>query len=150
MIKISVDYGFMSTGDEADSNRTLLVMHASRSKAIFARVVAGKGRQDPGAVGWLIDQVRRLGVGRCVLQADGEPAQRAFVRDVIEEACRTSTVGIAPAHTPAHDHQANGAAEKAIRDLKDHVRVMLSTLTRQVGAVPITEPIFEWIVPYAA
>ena len=67
LIKISVDYGFMSTGDEADSNRALLVMHTSRSKAIFARVVAGKGRQDPGAVGWLIDQVRRLGVGRCVL-----------------------------------------------------------------------------------
>ena len=74
LIKISVDYGFMSTGDEADSHRTLLVMHASGSKAIFAKVVAGNGRQDPGAVKWLIDQVRRLGVGRCVLQADGEPA----------------------------------------------------------------------------
>ena len=60
---------------------------------------------------WAIDQIRRLGIGRCILQADGEPAQRTFVKDVIDEVCRTSAVGVAPAHTPAHDHQANGAVE---------------------------------------
>ena len=107
-MKVSVDYGFISMRDETEP-RTVLVMQASRSKAIMAKIVAGKGRADPGAVAWVIDQIRRLGVGRCILQADGEPAQRAFVKDVIDEVCRTSNIGVAPAHTPAHDHQANGA-----------------------------------------
>ena len=150
LTKVSVDYGFMSTTGEADPNRTLLIVHASRSKTVFAVVVTGKGRQDPKAVGWLVEQIRRLGVGQCVLQADGEIAQRTFVKDVIEEACRVSAVGIAPAHSPAYDHQANGAAEKAVRDVKDHVRVMLGALTRRVGVITIQEPIFEWLVQYAA
>ncbi len=72
----------------------------------------------------MVDQLRRLGIGRCVLQADGEPAQRAFVKDVIEEVCRTSATGVASAHTPAHDHQSNGGVEKAVRDTKDQVRVL--------------------------
>ena len=59
---------------------------------------------DPFAVKWLLDQLRRLGLGRVVLQADGEPAQRSYVKDVIEEAARTSSLGIAAAHTPPHDH----------------------------------------------
>ena len=42
MVKISVDYGFMSTGGDLNESRTLLVMHASRSKAIMALVVAGQ------------------------------------------------------------------------------------------------------------
>ncbi len=102
-MKISVDYRFISTGGETEP-RTVLVKQASRSKAIMAKIAAGKGCADPGAVGWVIDQIRRLGVGRCILQADCEPAQRAFVKDVIDEVCRTSNIGVAPAHTPAHGH----------------------------------------------
>ena len=95
---MSVDYGFTATANEA-SPRTMLVMQAGRSKAIMARIVQGKGRADPSAVGWATDQLRRLGVGRCILLADGEPAQRAFVKDVVDEVCRTSAIGVAPAHT---------------------------------------------------
>ena len=58
-MKVSVDYGFIATADEA-SPMTVLVMHAGRSKAIMARIVQGKGRADPSAVGWAIDQLRRL------------------------------------------------------------------------------------------
>ncbi len=57
----------------------------------MARCVKGKGRADPFAVKWLLDQLRRLGLGRVVLQADGEPAQRRYVKDVIEEAACTSS-----------------------------------------------------------
>ncbi len=73
----------------------------------MARCVLGKGRADPNANSWTVDQLRRLGVGRCVLQADGEPAQRAFAKDVIDEVCRSSAIGVPPAHTPAYDPQAN-------------------------------------------
>ena len=60
------------------------------------------------------------------MQADGEPAQRTFVKDVIEEVSRISTMGVAGAHSPAYDHQANGGVEKAVRDVKDPTRVMMS------------------------
>ncbi len=86
-MKVSADYRFISAGGEAVPRRTLLIMQASRSKAVMAKVVVGKGRVDPGSVGWSIDQIKRPAVGRCILQADGEPAQRAFVKDVIEEVC---------------------------------------------------------------
>ena len=59
MVKFSMDYGFMSTPGEMEPSRTLLVAHASKSKAVFATVVARKGRQDPRAVGWVVDQLRR-------------------------------------------------------------------------------------------
>jgi hypothetical protein len=150
--KVSVDYGFISekVGD-AEVQRTILVMKVGGYKVVMARCVQGKGRADPHAVGWLVDQLRRLGISRCVLQADGEPAQRTFVKDVLEETARTTSLGIASAHTPAHDHQCNGGVEKAIRDVKDQVRVMRCALARSVGAaVPLASPIMDWLVAWAA
>ena len=114
-----------------------MVVKAAGSKAIMARCVIGKGQAEPPAVGWLVDQLRRLGLGRCILQADGEPAQRAFIKDVIEEVCRTSATGVTAAHTPPHDHQANGGVEKAVRDLKDQARVMRCALVRRIGPMDI-------------
>ena len=149
VVKVSVDYGFISAAG-VDEQRTILVLKASGSKTVMARVVQGKGRADPFAVSWVIEQLRRLGVGRCVLQADGEPAQRTFVKDVVEEVCRTSDIGVAPAHSPAYDHQSNGAVEKAVRDVKDHVRVMLIAMARRIGQINIMHPVFEWLVAYAA
>jgi hypothetical protein len=52
LVKISVDYGFISTGAEAEPKRTLMVIHASRSKAIMTRIVKRKGRGDPSSMGW--------------------------------------------------------------------------------------------------
>ena len=93
--RVSVDYGFVGerTGDdaEADAKRTILVVKVEGCGAIMARCVKGKGRADPFAVKWLLDQLRRLGLGQVVLQADGEPAQRSYIKDVIEEAARTSS-----------------------------------------------------------
>ena len=53
-------------------------------------------------------------------------------------------------HTPAHDHQANGGVEKAVRDLKDQIRVMLHALSGRVGQVSISHPLIEWMVIWAA
>jgi hypothetical protein len=130
--KVSVDYGFVSEKIASDPERivqrTILVVKVEGCKAVMAKCVKGRGRADPHAAGWLVDQLRRLGLGRCVLQADGEQAQRTFVKDVIEEAARTSALGVASAHTPAHDHQCNGGVEKAVRDVKDHLRVLRCAL----------------------
>ena len=150
--KVSVDYGFVTEKvGELDVQRTILVVKVGGCKAVLARCVQGKGRADPRAVGWLVDQLRRLGISRCILQADGEPAQRTFVKDVIEETARTTALGIASAHTPAHDHQCNGGVEKAVRDVKDQVRVMRCALARRLGTVvPLSSPVMDWLVTWAA
>ena len=150
--KVSVDYGFVSERvDEHDVQRTILVVKVEGCKAVLAKCVQGKGRADPHAVGWLVDQLRRLGLSRCILQADGEPAQRAFVKDVIEETARTTALGIASAHTPAHDHQSNGGVEKAVRDVKDQLRVMRCALARRLGVVvSLSSPVIDWLVTWAA
>jgi hypothetical protein len=151
---VSVDYGVVGerTADEAedDAKRTILVVKVEGCGAIMARCVKGKGRADPFAVKWLLDQLRRLGLGQVVLQADGEPAQRGYIKDVIEEAARASALGIAAAHTPPHDHQSNGGVEKAVRDVKDLVRSLRSSLMSRVGPVALESPVFEWLTLWAA
>ena len=146
--KVSVDYAFMSLDDDEEV-RTILTMKARPSKIVAAKCVKGKGRADPSAVPWLVEQLRRLGLARCVLQADGEPAQRTFVKDVIEEAARVSNIGVAQAHSPAYDHKANGDVERAVREVKNQVRVLHSSLVRNVGKIPTAKPIFEWLVEWA-
>ena len=111
--EVSVGYGFIAA--ERRETATILVVEVSGVKAVMARTVKGKGRADPQAVRWLVEQLRRRGLGRCVLQADGEPAQRGFIKDVVDEACLTCGIGVAGAHSPAYDRQANGAVEKRRR-----------------------------------
>ena len=142
--KVSVDYGFIKLEDTEP--RTVLVLKVSGKGPVMARCVTGKGREDPTAIPWIVAGLRRLGLGRCLLQADGEPAMRLLVREVIEEACRATALGIASAHSPAYDHRANGAVERAIREVKDQTRVLYSALTAKVGHVPLDCPVIEWLV----
>lgn len=111
-----------------------------------ARCVSGRA----GHGGWHVDQLRRLGLGRCVLQAGGEPAQRGYAKDISEAAARSSASGIAAAHTPPHDHQAEGGVEKAVRDVKDQIRIMLCALARRVGPIPVSGTVIEWLTAWAA
>ena len=61
------------------------------------------------------------------------------MKDVIEEACATSALGVAGTHSPAHDHRANGMVERAVREVKDQVRIMHCALSDKVGKVPMQQ-----------
>ena len=146
--KVSVDYAFMSLNDEEES-RTILLLKAQPSKIVAARCTTGKGRADPEAVPWMIEQLRRPGLARCVMQADGEPAQRTFIKDIIEGAGRVGSTGVAQAHSPAYDHRSNSDLGRAIRELKNQVRVFHGALVRNFGAIPSSAPAFDWLVGWA-
>ena len=75
-----------------EEQRTILVLKTRPAGVVAATCVAGKGRADPRAPTWLIDQLMRLGVGQVILQADGEQAQRTYLKDVIEEAAKQSNI----------------------------------------------------------
>ncbi len=73
------------------------------------------------------------------------------MKDVIEATARTTALGIASAQTPAHDHQSNGHVEKAVRDVKDQLRVMRFALAGHLGAVvSLSSPVVDWLVTWAA
>jgi hypothetical protein len=146
--KVSLDYGFL-TDAQGGAIRTVLVLKARPSGMIAARIVDGKGRADGGAAAWVVDQLRRLGENRCVLQADGEPAQRTFIREVIEEAVNLTKIGVASAHSAPHDHQSNGDVECAIRELKAQVRVMKLALEARVGSIALKSKVLDWLVSHA-
>ena len=147
--KVSVDYGFMKLDGE-ETPRILLVLKAKPSRVVAARCVTAKGREDPTAAAWLVANLQRLGLGRCVLQADGEPATRALVKEVIEQACSIGNLGVSGVHAPAYDHRANGAAERAVQEVKAQVRVMHRALVAKVGPVPSSSAVFDWLVSWAA
>lgn len=53
---------------------------------------SGEGRAEPHGLDWF------PGIGRCGPQASLGPVQRGYVGDAIEEAARSSSLGIAAAH----------------------------------------------------
>ena len=147
--KSSIDYGSIKLADE-DGGRTVIIYKAKPKGAVGAKCVAAKGREDPRTTPWIVEQLRRGGAGRCVLQSDGEPATRAVVRDVIEEACATSSLGVACAHSAAYDPRSNGVVERAVREVKDHIRVLHCALTDKIGPLPTSAAAFDWLVAWAA
>jgi hypothetical protein len=145
---VSLDYAFL-TESQGGAIRTVLVLKAQPSGMIAARIVDGKGRADGSAAAWVVDQLRRLGENRCVLQADGEPAQRTFIREVVEETVNLTNIGVATAHSAPYDHQSNGDVECAIRELKAQVRVMKLALEARVGSIALKSKAIDWLVSHA-
>ena len=53
------------------------------------------------------------------------------MKDVVGAVPCTCASGVHAAHPLADDHQANGGVEQAVRDVKDHIRVILCVLSRR-------------------
>eukprot|EP00971_Amphidinium_carterae_P055647 1097198-Amphidinium_carterae.1 len=127
---VSIDYAFLrysgepgeadnaNEGDddvEPGSHRMLIIAAKdSRTGLVAATALKAKGQNDH-AVKWLCGLLRRLGYKRVFLQSDGEPAIVALKHaatvqmDGVEVVCQES---------PPGDHQANGAAEVTVREVK--------------------------------
>ena len=75
---------------------------------------------------------------------------RQMVREVVDEAYVASSLGVAGEHSPAYDHRANRLVERAVREVKDQVRVMRVALVAKVGAIPLSCAVIDWLVEWAA
>lgn len=75
---------------------------------------------------------------------------RSLVKDLIEEARRASDLAVAAAHSPARGHRINGLVERAVRGVKDQVRILHSALSAKCGALQLDWPIIDWMAPRAA
>eukprot|EP00971_Amphidinium_carterae_P199686 3963288-Amphidinium_carterae.1 len=67
----------------------------------------------------MVEWVRSLGHRRLILQSDGEPAMLKLKDDIC---IQLADVEVIPRESAVGDHKSNGAAEAAIRRVKDMTR----------------------------
>ena len=123
---ICIDYATLSTTgvkdkEESDGvgvekkNWTVLAMKDKKSKMLFARVLPCKGTEK--AYNWrrVAKDIEMLGYQKVVIRADGESA----VQDLARQVKRNRVEDTIIEKTPKADPRANGAAENAVRQVKE-------------------------------
>ena len=145
---VGIDYMYMHSEQEAEEEKGMptLVIKDSRKKMIVSKVVPRKGVVDY-AVGTLKKAIEQLGYKKIVLKSDNEPAILA-----LKEAVRKETdVEIVTEESPVGDHQANGLAENAVKNVQGQFRVMKDALESRHGRIIEGEhPAAPWLVMHAA
>ena len=82
-----------------------------------------------------------------ILKSDGEPAVVA----VREALARCHGGRITPEQPPVGEHKANGAAEEAGKNVRDHARVLKMDLQSKIKRkIKFDEPIMPWLVRWAS
>ena len=94
-----------------------------------------------------------LGHTKVILKADGEPAMRALVRDALK-VLRIDVSDLQQAseeHSPEYDSKSNGAAEAAIRRVRELFRTIRSCLQRRLEkTIDIGHPVMSWMLEHTA
>ena len=144
--EVHLDYCF-PRDHEGGERRTVLVVKARRSRAIFGHVVPMKGAD----VGWASSQVQRdlvkLGIhGKVTLKSDQELALVDLLNHVASERKGETLLEAAP----RGDSAGNGLIERAVQALEGQMRVLKGALEKKVGErLSVAHPMFPWLVEHA-
>ena len=115
------------------------------SQGFVAHVVPSEGTGAEWVARQLAKDIRKCGChGRVVIKTDGENAVKSLARDVALERGDLPTVLEKP---PPSDSKAKGYAERAVRSVEEHVRVLKTAFqgsTRELLDVQSTG--FAWLV----
>ncbi len=124
----------------------IIVATDNRTKMIIARVAPSKG-VDRYAVETVKNVVERFGYRKIVMKSDSEPAILALKEAVRRE----SDVEIVMEEVPVGDHQANGLAENAAKNVQGQIRVIKDALESRCGRrVDGESQVAPWTVMQAA
>ena len=114
---VSVDYAYMHPEADGEDDEAkgmpILVAKDSRSKMLFSRVVPRKGL-DEYAVGALKMIIEQLGYKKAVMKSDNEPAI-LLLKDLVR---KETDVEVVMEEARVGDHQANRAAENAVKNIQ--------------------------------
>ena len=147
---IQCDYGYLTEQGEALVVALFGVCRASTN--LFATLCLQKGPTDAYGVAAMAAWIWELGHPRMVLQCDGEPAIMAFlnaVRDRVVQQGKAEQITVQV--SPVGSHQSNGAAEKAVQQLRGMARVYLEHIKDKTGVLfGATSNWWAWALRHAA
>ena len=113
---VAMDYAFMSRGGVEDESK--------------------------GATKFVANFLKNLGHRKVVLKSDGEPSVVALK----EAAAKETNIDWISEESPVGDHQANGLAENACKEVKRQVRVLRSALEEKLGReLKDDDPALAWL-----
>ena len=146
MDMVAIDYASIGEGEDSHA-RKLLIGRDRRTKYIFCHLVKRKGMEDERIVGKLLRSITEIGNTKMILKTDGEPALVQVQEEIINRRPQRTI----PENPPAYDPQSNGAAERAVQEIKAQLRaIKLGLEARLQKELEATLPILEWMIPHAA
>ena len=154
--RISLDYFFVSSGDEAASDNPILVMLDESTGEKWARAVGQKGLGVDGNMDWLIkdlsEELKSWGHaggegGHIILKTDGEPAIIA-VREALARYHGGKVVQEGP---PRGESQSNGAVEEAGKTVREYARVLKEHVEDKAKIkLSTADVLVNWLIRWSA
>ena len=154
--RISMDYFFMSTVDEAASSNPLLVVLDESTGEKYARAVGQKGLGSEGGMDWLVkdisDELKSWGHaggegGHILIKTDGERSILA-VRDALAQYHGGKVV---PETPPRGESQSNGAIEEAGKTVREYARVLKEHVEDKAQIqLASTDVLVMWMIRWSA
>ncbi len=132
--------------EESAAKLKTMVMKDDVTGNVFQHKIETKGTGDEWLLKKMCKDAEELGRRDMVLKCDGEPAIVA-VQSRIQAMRPGRTI---PRNPPAYNPEANGAIEKAVRDVTDQSRALKLGLESRVKAtIPESSAMMEWILEHA-
>ena len=142
---VSSDFFYM--GEEDETAPPFLVVTDRRTKSLAASALPNKKVKTLSNVRFFGNFLKSLGYPKVVNKSDGEPALMALKT----EAAKHAGIEAVPKESPAGDHQANGEAENAVKEVKRRIRAIRGTLeTKRKEKIKEDHPILTWMPQHAA
>ena len=153
--RVGIDYGYLEgkagQGAEDPSASPILFSRSSKTQAVSADVLPSKGTGESWNVETLVSTIMAHGHTRLILKSDDEPAILDVKRAAMAIARARHGFDIMPESSPVGDHESNGLAEGAVRDVKAQCRTLRFAVEELHGIkVSPRHPILAWLVPFAA
>ena len=137
----------MCIRDRRQGVATAISLKELKSGAIFVEIVFGKHFSDPWTAMELAKAIEGLGYKRVTLRCDQEPSIIGLAKRI--KNCRD--VGVDIEYAPRGDSNANGLAERGVRDHEGQLTAMYGSLMDRLGErLHVNNPTVSWMVRQAA
>ena len=151
---ISYDYGFCSKLDDGSDKLPCLVMHDRDTRLLGAIPTAQKGGK---YLQYVITEFVRFIMHtqhkEVALRSDLEPTNLAIL-DGVRKTCRGLGITIHHEPVPVSDHQANGAAESSLQQIRSRAGIFIEQIEKACAGgkkvFPCSHPLYAWAILHSA
>ncbi len=143
---VAADYGHLTA--MADPGKPhMLVIRSARCGCTFATIVPQKGPSEDWLVKACTAWIDSLGLKRIILRTDQEVSIEAWAAEVRRRRMEETVLET----SPVEEKQANGVAEKAVREVKGMIRTYVDSIEEKAKVkLEGSDAIMTWIVRHAA